>query len=150
MLKRLIGSGDRVMLTAMPVFVISLIFNLMWPEVFAVGGPAPWLRTLSIIVLIPGVALWLWAVALVLLRVPRGKLITSGPFALMRHPIYTCFGLLVLPWVGFLLNTWLGVPVGLALYLGARRFGGEEEAALRREFGAEWEAYDRRVALKWL
>jgi protein-S-isoprenylcysteine O-methyltransferase Ste14 len=150
MLKRLIGSGDKVMRTAMPVFVVGLILNLISPQVFSVGGPVAWLRTLSIVVLIPGVTLWLWAVALVLLRVPRGKLITSGPFALMRHPIYTCFGLLVLPWVGFLLDTWLGLPVGLALYLGARRYAGEEDAALRREFGAAWEAYEGRVVVRWL
>lgn len=150
MLKRLVGSGDKVMLAAMPVFVIGLILNLIGPQVFSVGGPAPWLRTLSMMLLVPGVILWLWAVALVLLRVPRGQLITSGPFALMRHPIYTCFGLLVLPWAGFLLNTWLGAAVGLALYIGARRFAGEEDAALRREFGAAWEDYDGRVALKWL
>ena len=150
MLKRLIGSGDKVMLAALPVLVIGLILTVIDPAFFAVGGPAPWLRTLSILVLIPGVILWLWAVALVLLRVPARKLITTGPFALMRHPIYTCVALLVLPWAGFLLNTWLGLPVGLALYLGARRYAGAEDAALRREFGAAWEEYDRRVALRWL
>jgi protein-S-isoprenylcysteine O-methyltransferase Ste14 len=150
LIKKLIGSGDKVMRTALPVFVIGLILNIIGPEVFAVGGPAPWLRTLSIIVLIPGVILWLWSVALVLLRVPQGKLITTGPYALMRHPLYTSFGLLVLPWAGFLLNTWLGVPVGLALYLGTRRYAGEEDAALHRQFGAEWEAYNRHVALLWL
>ncbi|MCU0509876.1 MAG: hypothetical protein MUC34_16110 [Anaerolineae bacterium] len=150
MLKRLVGAGDKVMLVALPFLVIGLILNILRPEWFSVGGPPAWLRTLSIVVLIPGVILWLWSVALVLLRVPRGQLITGGPFALMRHPLYTSVGLLVLPWVGFLLDTWLGVVVGLALYLGTRLFASEEDAALKREFGSKWEAYSHHVALPWL
>ena len=146
-LKKLVGSGDKVMLAALPFLVIGLALNILFPAVFSVGGPAPWLRTLSIIMLIPGVTLWLWSVALVLIRVPRGELITTGPFALVRHPLYTSVGLLVLPWVGFLLNTWLGLVVGLAIYLAARRFAPAEEAELAREFGPAWDKYSAGVLI---
>jgi protein-S-isoprenylcysteine O-methyltransferase Ste14 len=149
-LKRLVGSGDKVMLTAFPFLVVGVVLNLLRPEWFSVGGPPSWLRTLSIIVLVPGVILWLSSVVLVLAQVPRGKLITGGPFALMRHPLYTSVALLVLPWAGFLLDTWLGLTVGVALYVGTRLFAGEEEAALAKQFGPQWDAYTRRIALPWL
>ena len=54
---------------------------------------------------------------LILAKVPHGQLITSGPFSLVRHPLYTDVALLVLPWVGFLLDSWLGALVGIALYI---------------------------------
>jgi protein-S-isoprenylcysteine O-methyltransferase Ste14 len=82
---------------------------------FTVGGPATVLRVVSTVILAVGVVIWAWTVALILLRVPRGELITTGPFALMKDPIYTAAALLVLPWVGFLLNSWLGTIVGASL-----------------------------------
>jgi protein-S-isoprenylcysteine O-methyltransferase Ste14 len=58
--------------------------------------------------------------------------------------------LLVLPWVGFLLNTWLGVVVGLAFYAGSRRFAPAEEREHVDTFGPAWAAYTGSVKLPWL
>jgi protein-S-isoprenylcysteine O-methyltransferase Ste14 len=56
----------------------------------------------------------------------------------------------VLPWAGFLLDTWLGAAIGVVLYIGSRMFAPAEEAALSRAFGDAWRAYDRGVKLHWL
>ena len=80
----------------------------------------------------------------------QGELITSGPFAVAKHPLYTSVGLLVLPAAGILLGTWLGVVIGVALYVGARLFAPAEEQELRRRFGTRWDAYLQRVMLPWL
>jgi protein-S-isoprenylcysteine O-methyltransferase Ste14 len=149
-LQRLVGSGDRIGLVALPFIVLGVLLNLAFPSVFEVGGPPAALRVLSIVALIPGVAIWIWSVVLILTRVPRGELITTGPYALVKHPLYTGVSLLVLPWVGFLLNTWLGVAIGVVLYVASRRFAPEEEAALAAAFGERWEAYRRSVTLPWL
>jgi protein-S-isoprenylcysteine O-methyltransferase Ste14 len=66
----------------------------------------------SVVVLIAGVTIWIWSVALMLTKVPRGELITSGLYSLMKHPLYTGVALLVLPWIGFLLDTWVGALIG--------------------------------------
>ncbi len=72
------------------------------------------------------------------------RLITSGPYRLLRHPRY--LGVL-LGAVGFALvfRAWAVALVGLAL-LGffLWRISGEE-ALLRREFGADWDAYSSRT-----
>ena len=115
-IKTLVGSGDRLGMLAGPVLAAGLVLNVLFPAWFAVGGPPDWLRYISIALLIPGVLVWIWSVFLILTRVPRGELITGGPYALVKHPLYTGVALLMLPWVGFLLNTWLGVAVGTALY----------------------------------
>jgi len=149
-LKALIGAGDRIGLFVLPFLVVGVILNIAFPSVFEVGGPSDALRVISIVVLIPGVIIWIWSVVLVLTKVPRGELITSGPYALMKHPIYTGVALLVLPWLGFLLNTWLGAAIGIVLYVACRRYAPEEEATLSTTFGASWDEYRRGVMIPWL
>jgi protein-S-isoprenylcysteine O-methyltransferase Ste14 len=58
--------------------------------------------------------------------------------------------LLVLPWLGFLLNSWLGAVVGLALYAASRRFAPAEERELAENFGPAWTDYTHSVKLPWL
>jgi protein-S-isoprenylcysteine O-methyltransferase Ste14 len=149
-LKALIGAGDRIGLFVLPFVVVGVIANIAFPSAFEVGGPSDVLRAISIVVLIPGVVIWIWAVVLILTKVPRGELITSGPYALVKHPIYVGVALLVLPWLGFLLNTWLGAAIGVVLYVACRRYAPEEEAVLSKTFGAAWDEYVRTVTFPWL
>jgi protein-S-isoprenylcysteine O-methyltransferase Ste14 len=89
----------------------------------------------------------MWSVALILTRVPRHELITSGPFALVKHPIYTGVALLVVPCAGFLLDTWLGALLGAVMYVGTRVYAPDEEKELAKTFGAAWEAYCKTVRI---
>jgi protein-S-isoprenylcysteine O-methyltransferase Ste14 len=149
-LKELVGSGDKIGLLTLPFLIVGSILNVAYPSFFDVGGPSDALRTVSIVVLIPGVTIWIWSVVLILTKVPRGELITSGPYALVMHPLYTGVALLVLPWVGFLIDTWLGAVIGIVLYVGSRMFAGEEEAVLSETFGAAWDEYRSSVKIPWL
>lgn len=148
-LKALIGSGDKIMLFTLPVLIVGLILNVMFPSVFKVGGPAAVLRVIAIVIAVLGVTVWIWAVVLILTKAARGELITNGPYALFTHPIYSGVALLVLPWVGFLFNTWLGVPVGIAMYVGSRVFSPREETALSKAFGPAWDNYRDKVMFPW-
>ncbi len=149
-IKALVGSGDKIMLFTLPFVVVGVVLNVLFPAFFAVGGPSTAALVVALVLLIPGVVLWLTSVILVLTRVPKGELMTSGPYALVKHPLYTSVGLLVLPAVGLLFDTWMLVPVGIILYLAARRFAREEEQALAKQFGAAWTGYTEKVVLPWL
>lgn len=149
-LRGLIGSGDKIAGLVLPFVIVGVVLNLAFPATFEVGGPSDSLRVVSIAVLIPGVTIWLWSAVLILTKVPRGELIESGPYALVKHPLYTAVALLVIPWIGFLLNTWLGVVIGLVLYVATRLFAPEEEAKLATTFGARWDAFCGNVMLPWL
>lgn len=149
-LKVLVGSGDKIGLFTLPFLILGLILNVAYRSLFDVGGPSTTLRVISIVVLIPGVTIWIWSVVLILTKVPRGELMTSGPYSLVKHPLYTGVALLVLPWIGFLLNTWLGALVGIILYIASRRFAPAEEAVLSKTFGATWAEYRNKVKMPWL
>jgi protein-S-isoprenylcysteine O-methyltransferase Ste14 len=100
--------------------------------------------------LVVGLIAWAWSAFLVLTRVPRGELITTGPYRLVRHPLYTAVALLVLPSIGFLLNSWLGAAIGVVMYLASRRYAPDEERELAGRFGRMWDAYLESVAVPWL
>jgi protein-S-isoprenylcysteine O-methyltransferase Ste14 len=149
-LKRLIGSGDRIILLTLPFLIAGSILNILRPSLFSMGGPTDLLKLLSIVIVIPGCMIWIWSVILILTKVPRQELITSGPYALVKHPLYTGVALFVLPWIGLLLNTWLGILIGVVLYVGSRMFAPEEERMLSQIYGASWDEYCNKVKIPWL
>lgn len=104
----------------------------------------------GLVLLAAGVPLWLAAAIQILVWVPRNKLITTGPFALVLHPIYTFFGLLVIPGISFVLDTWVGFAIGILLYVFSRIFSGREVKELQKAFGAQYDSYRTTVILPWL
>ena len=149
-LRKLVGSGDRIALFALPFIVIGFVVQVAAPSLLAVDASSGPVRAVAIVLLAVGVLSWAWSVGLILSRVPKGELITTGPYAVVKHPLYTGVSLLVLPSLGVLLGTWLGAVIGLAVYGGSRLFAPAEEEELRTAFGPEWEAYAESVKLPWL
>ena len=132
------------------MIIIGLILNILFPSAFHVGGPPTALEVISIIISVLGVTVWIWSVVLILTKVPRNELITNGPYSLVKHPLYTGVALLVLPWIGFLLNTWLGALIGVILYISSRIFAPEEEGELSKTCGTTWDEYCKKLKVQWL
>jgi len=106
----------------------------------------------------PGLGLYLWGLRTLgeMFGVSSGfgvrlhaghRLITHGPFAIVRHPMY--LAVIIVALGGLLIyRTWtmaLFASIMFGLVFRARR----EEQALAVEFGEEWRAYARRVSA-WL
>ncbi len=149
-LKVLVGNGRKIGLFTLPFLITGVILNILYPEYFRVGGPSKTLTWISIIVLIPGIIVWIWSVALILTKIPRRLLITTGPYSLVKHPLYTGVALLALPWIGILCNTWLGIFIGLIVYIASRIYSPEEEKILSKIFGAAWDDYCIKVKFPWI
>jgi protein-S-isoprenylcysteine O-methyltransferase Ste14 len=112
---------------------------------------APWTFTAGALLTIGGLAFAVWArrhigrnwSAIVTLKQDH-ELVTSGPYALVRHPIYT--GLLS----GFLgsaiaLGQWRGLLAVAVVYLALLRKYRLEERWMRERFGIAYDAYRARV-----
>jgi protein-S-isoprenylcysteine O-methyltransferase Ste14 len=149
-LKVLVGEGRRIMLLALPFAALLIVADILRPGWFTLGFGTGGVAA-GIVLLAIGVPTWLSSVALILIRVPQKKLITTGPFAVVLHPLYTSVALLVLPGLGLLLfDSWVGAGIGVVLYVSSRLFALGEEAILRKVFPSEYEAYRRKVLLPWL
>ena len=73
------------------------------------------------------------------------RLVTEGPYALVRHPIYTGMAGLLLA-TALTYSHWLGLLMGVVLFTaGTVVRVRSEERLLRAAFGAEFDAYARRV-----
>ncbi|MDZ4087462.1 MAG: isoprenylcysteine carboxylmethyltransferase family protein [Tabrizicola sp.] len=93
-----------------------------------------------------GAGFWLLSVAWPVLYAAQraGRLATTGPYARIRHPQYVGFVLIL---TGFLVQwptilTLAMYPVLIWMYL---RLSRSEEAEARARFGAEYDAWARRV-----
>jgi protein-S-isoprenylcysteine O-methyltransferase Ste14 len=91
-----------------------------------------------------------WSVSLDLRE--RHTLVTTGVYALVRHPMYAGFWLMALG-QALLLPNWVAGPAGLVGF-GVLFFGrvAREEAMMMKAFGDEYQAYMRRTArvVPWL
>jgi len=148
-LKVLVGSGDRIMSLTLPFLVVGVVANILWPAAFTLGfGPGGLMA--GIVLLVIGVPIWLTGVGQVLVNVPKKRLITTGPFAVLLHPMYTSVALLVFPGVGLLFDSWVGAAVGVVLYVSSRIFAPAEDEILRKYFPVDYPAYRKRVLIPWL
>lgn len=79
-------------------------------------------------------------------RVLKGhKLITEGPYSIVRNPIYTgMFGMLLA--TGLAISHWIGLLIAIIVFaIGTAIRVHSEEKLLREAFGEEFEAYARKV-----
>lgn len=117
------------------------------------GAPAALVQALVVAALMTGAVALFWSATRAMGRnwslVARTRadhqLVDSGPFALVRHPIYTALALFVLALAtayGHLSHLWVAGP----LYaLGTWLRVVEEERLLRSMFGPAYDAYAARV-----
>ena len=71
------------------------------------------------------------------------RLVTSGPYRYLRHPRYLGIIVFVLG-IALVFRSWLALVLVGALTVVLIWRIHDEEALMRQEFGAEWEAYSRR------
>jgi protein-S-isoprenylcysteine O-methyltransferase Ste14 len=121
-----------------------------------VAAAGPWVRVAldAVAVLAGAWAVWLATAAIVVLgkqwsfaaRVVEGhELATEGPYAIVRHPIYTAM-LAMLVATGLVVSVWPALPVALAVFaVGTFVRVRSEERLLRETFGARYDDYVRRV-----
>src|SRR5204863_9201189 len=79
-------------------------------------------------------------------RVVEGhKLVTQGPYSIVRNPIYTgMFGMLLA--TGLAVSHWIGLVTAIVVFaIGTFIRVRSEEKLLREMFGSEFDAYARKI-----
>jgi protein-S-isoprenylcysteine O-methyltransferase Ste14 len=134
------------------ILLVAVAYCLLWQGHFWERSPQPWQVALSIVsFVLASVLSWTGARALGRQwRIDAGlsaehELITSGPYRLVRHPIYTSMlgvllgtGSLITPW-------WLFVPSILLFIIGTEIRVRIEDNLLASHFGEQFVEYQRRV-----
>jgi len=130
--------------------VAWLFFPRAWPWMY-IPLPAA-LRWVAIVLLVPTLAFFAWSFRTLDTNYRGGvglytdhALVTTGPYRVMRHPIYAAF-LAIMCLVLLLSANWVLGLSGLLLVasIAAARIP-IEECELRERFGQSWEAYRART-----
>jgi protein-S-isoprenylcysteine O-methyltransferase Ste14 len=119
------------------------------------GAPA-WIEAILLVSAVALMAASLWLVMAAVRTLGKNwslaarvitdhELVISGPYAMVRHPIYTgLLGMLIAD--GLVFGTWYELLAGLAVYwIGTALRTRREEALLRAMFGAKFDDYARNV-----
>ncbi|MFA4640316.1 methyltransferase family protein [Pyrococcus kukulkanii] len=131
------GIVPRVSMFVLPYALLALYLNFRFRVWFG-------LPVLGYIMLFLGLVLWLVCYSQVSKAYRERKLLTTGCYSRVRHPIYSIWGFLVIPGFSFIIGGFmLGLPVVYWLFM--LKFIGDEERELEEMFGEEWRKYARRT-----
>jgi len=148
-IKILVGAGDKIMLLTLPFAAGGIALNILYPKFFQLHFGLVEIF-IGAILLTVGIPFWLFSVVQMMRYVPQNKLITKGTFGVISHPIYTSVAILVIPGLGFIFDTWVGLAIGAILYIISRIFRGQEDKKLNDIFAEEYQTYRSKVLIPWL
>ena len=130
----------------------AAIFAVFIFRSFRIGTFEGSLQYVGFVLFVAGILLREWAIYVLgkyfTVRVQvheKSRLITHGPYSLIRHPSYTGTLLTVIG-IAIAVGTWFGAFFALTLKLIAYRYRiNVEEQALQETFGPEWDDYKKRT-----
>lgn len=141
----IVGQGGKIILFMLPSLVVAILVHKYLPRVAALPESISFIKPLGYLWLLPGLVLWGSAVAQLLMGFPKGKLVTTGAYGVVRNPIYSSVTFFILPAVALLTLTWVYLIVSVFLYVGVMIFIGTEEQQLTAVFGQQYKDYMARV-----
>lgn len=148
----IVGQGGKIILFMLPSLIAAILIHVYLPQTAALPENVGFIKPVGYLLLLPGLILWGTAVIQLITGFPKGKLVTTGAYGVVRNPIYSSVTFFILPAVALITLTWVYFAVSVFLYAGVVIFIGKEEMQLKKAFGSKYEDYmakvDRLVPLK--
>ena len=117
-----------------------------YPEFFDLRFlDVPFVNVLGFAGLGVGILFWMSSAMYFFGHFYAGKLITKGPFALCRNPIYSSMMVFIIPSLALIFHSGLIFSFSLVLYIGFKISIHGETNLLSRTFGEEYEIYKKSV-----
>ncbi len=137
----IVGQGGKIILFTLPSLIAAILVQTRFPEIARLPESIRIIQPLGYLVLFIGLVFWGTALVQLLVGFPKGKLITSGAYGVVRNPIYSSAAFFLLPAVSLLTFTWVYLAASAFLYAGVMIFIGKEEKQLATAFGKKYEDY---------
>jgi protein-S-isoprenylcysteine O-methyltransferase Ste14 len=141
----IVGQGGKIILFTLPSLIAAILVHTYLPHIAALPASISFIQPVGYVLLLPGLILWGTAVVQLLTGFPKGSLVTTGAYGVVRNPIYSSATFFILPAVALMTLTWVYFVASAFLYAGVMIFIGEEEEQLTRAFGKQYEDYIARV-----
>jgi protein-S-isoprenylcysteine O-methyltransferase Ste14 len=141
----IIGQGGKIILFMLPSLIAAILVDIYIPQTAAIPESVGFLQPVGYGLLLLGLIFWGSAVVQLLTGFPKGKLVTTGAYGIVRNPIYSSATFFLLPAVALVTFRWVYFVPAIFLYAGVMIFIGVEEQQLTKAFGKVYEDYLARV-----
>ena len=140
------GIGPKLALLCLPYIILAIIVMYRYPEFFDLKFlDFPHVKVFGFAWLGLGIILWISSAIVFLKHFKTGKLITHGPFALCRNPIYSSIIVFIIPSLALIFHSGLLFSISVVIYIGFEISIHGENRLLNRSFGEEYELYEKSV-----
>ena len=141
----IIGQGGKIILFMLPSLIAAILVPIYFPKIAALPESISFIQPVGYLLLLPGLMLWGAAVIQLLTGFPKGKLVITGAYGIVRNPIYSSVTFFILPGLALITLTWVYFVPSVFLYAGVMIFIGKEEQQLTEAFGKEYQDYMAKV-----
>ncbi len=142
------GAGPKIMIPAVVVFAITAWISYTYSLTIPLSSEI--LTIIGLVLLVPGLLIWIWAMIAFLPAYFGDKLATRGPYAIMLNPVYSSWIVLVIPGIALITGWWLLLLTSVVMYIAMVMSVHAEDDFLRQKFGKTYEDYREHVPLKFL
>jgi protein-S-isoprenylcysteine O-methyltransferase Ste14 len=141
----IVGQGGKIIIFMLPWLIAAILVNMYLPNIATLPASVSFLKYVGCAWLLLGIMYWGTAIVQLITGFPKGKLVTTGAYGLVRNPIYSSATFFILPAVSLITLTWVYFVPALFLYVGVMIFIGTEEKQLTQVFGQEYINYMAKV-----
>ncbi len=140
----LLGCLPRALAWNFVIGVLALMLSI------SLGGPRIYIELNTAIIvfcllLVPYVAITWWSIGALAKGQAKENLITSGPYGLVRDPMYAAVIFILNPALGILFRSWLLLLATIPAYFVWRKCIKKEEERLTEKFGQAYVDYQQKV-----
>ena len=140
------GIGPRFSIITVACAIVAGWLTYQYPAVFMIPGIAPWIFVvLGTVLVAGGMVLYMVALRTFNRGYRQNKLVTEGPYAHVRHPIYASWILLICPGVILFFRSWLMLLLPLVAYASFKVSINREDSFLEDRFGQAYRDYRART-----
>lgn len=141
----IVGQGWKIILFMLPSLIAAILIHTYLPQIAALPKSVSFITPVGYGLLLLGLILWGTAVIQLMIGFPKGKLVTTGAYAIVRNPIYSSVTFFILPAIALITLTWVYFVASVFLYVGVMIFIAKEEKQLTKVFGNNYKNYKAKV-----
>lgn len=130
------GIGPRIAVVALVYAVLARAAAYRWPDLCRLRFvPYVVIASAAVILLVIGVSMLVLAARSATREYNRDQLVTSGIFAVVRHPIYSAWIVLIVPGLALLSRSWPMLLTPVVAYAVFKLSIYREDEYLQQRFG---------------
>ncbi len=137
----IVGQGGIIILFMLPSLVAAIWVDVSGFDFAGLPDSVSFLQYIGYVLLGVGIVFWATAIVQLLTGFPKGTLITTGAYGIVRNPIYSSATFFILPGVACITLAWVYLVPAVFLYVGVALFIRKEERQLTEAFGTQYQEY---------